>query len=75
MAKVYVNYKDNDDRIAVAERAIRRFNKEVEKEGIIKTVIDRKHFVSKTEKRKQMEKAGRRKALKRMYKEKNNYEF
>lgn len=75
MAKVYVNYKDNDDRIAVAERAIRRFNKEVEKEGIIKTVIDRKHFVSKTEKRKQMEKAGRRKALKRMYKERNNYEF
>ena len=72
MAKVYVNMKPNDDPIAVTERAIKKFNKEVEKEGIIKQAIDRKYFVSKTEKRKAMKKAARRKQLKQMYKERNS---
>lgn len=74
MAKVNVNYKDNAsaaDKLAATERAIKRFNKEVEKEGIIRTVLDRQYYVSKTEKRKKMEKAGRRKQLKQMYKQRN----
>ena len=72
MATVYVNKRDNETDLACVERAIKKFNKEVTKEGTLKEVIDRRYFVSKTEKRKQMKKAGRRKQLKQMYKEKNN---
>lgn len=70
MATVYVKQRADETKQAALERALKRFNKEVEKEKIIKTVLDRRCFVSKTEKRKQMKKAGRRKQLKQMYKEK-----
>ena len=69
MAKVYVNKKETETDVAAVERAIKKFNKEVEKEKILKTVIDRRYYVSKSEKRKAKEKAGRRKQLKQMYTE------
>ena len=75
MAKVYVNKRENEDGLAAVERAIKKFNKEVEKEGIIKEAIDRQYFVSKTEKRKQMKKAGRRKQLKQLYKERKQLDY
>lgn len=70
MATVYVKQRADETKQAALERAIKKFNKEVEKEKIIKTILNRRFFVSKTEKRKQMKKAGRRKQLKKMYKEK-----
>ena len=75
MATVYVKRREDETEQAALERAIKKFNKEVEKEKIIKTVLNRRFFVSKTEKRKQMKKAGRRKQLKQMYRDKkyNNY--
>ncbi len=69
LAKVYVNKKETETDVAAVERAIKKFNKEVEKEKILKTVIDRRYYVSKSEKRKAKEKAGRRKQLKQMYTE------
>lgn len=72
MAKVYVNNKSTDDaaqKVANVERAIRRFNKEVEKENIIRTVMNRQAFVSKSEKRKAAKKAAIRKQRKQMWKE------
>lgn len=69
LAKVYVNKKETETDTAAIERAIKKFNKEVEKEKIIKTVLDRRYYVSKSEKRKAKEKAGRRKQLKQMYTE------
>ena len=69
MARVTVNKRDNETDMAAVERAIKKFNKEVEKEKILKTVIDRRYYVSKSEKRKAKEKAGRRNQLKQMYTE------
>lgn len=69
MAKVYVSKKETETDVAAVERAIKKFNKEVEKEKILKTVIDRRYYVSKSDKRKAKEKAGRRKQLKQMYTE------
>lgn len=75
MAKVYVNQREYETKKEAVERAIKRFNKEVEKEKIIKTTLDRRFFVSKTEKRKQMKKIGRRKQLKQMYQEQRREEL
>ena len=69
LAKVYVSKKETETDVAAVERAIKKFNKEVEKEKILKTVIDRRYYVSKSDKRKAKEKAGRRKQLKQMYTE------
>lgn len=52
------------------EDAFKRFKKEVLKEGILKECRDRMYYVSKSEKEKAKKKAGRRKQLKQMYKEK-----
>ena len=74
LAKVYVNNKPTDDaaqKMANVERAIRRFNKEVEKENIIRTVMNRQSYVSKSEKRKAAKKAAIRKQRKQMWKERD----
>lgn len=51
------------------EDALKRFKKEVLKENIVKDYRDRMYYVSKSEKEKAKKKAGRRKQLKQMYKE------
>ena len=51
------------------ESALKQFKKEVLKEGILKDYRDRMYYVSKSEKEKAKKKAGRRKQLKQMYKE------
>lgn len=51
------------------EEALKRFKKEVLKENIVKDYRDRMYYVSKSEKEKAKKKAGRRKQLKQMYKE------
>lgn len=75
MAKVEVKQRNDETKQAAVERAIKKFNKEVQKENILKECINRRYYISKTEKRKQMEKAGRRKQLKQMYKEKLMSEY
>lgn len=79
MAKVtvsQVNRKDyftkeeyEEAQHAQLEAALRKFKKEVLKEGILKECRDRMYYVSKSEKEKAKKKAGRRKQLKQMYKE------
>lgn len=71
MAKVYVNKREFETDQGSVERAIKRFNKEVEKEGILKETYDRRYYVSKSEKKRQQQKVARRKQLKQMYKDKN----
>lgn len=73
MAKVMVHCKPGEDKLAGFNRAMKKFKKEVEKEGIIKEVLDRRYFTSNTQKRKNREKAARRKQLKQYYREKRNY--
>ncbi len=51
------------------EKTFKAFKKEVLKEGILKTCQDKMYYVSRTEKEKAKKKAGRRKQLKQMYKE------
>lgn len=51
------------------EDALKRFKKEVLKENIVKDYRDRMYYVSKSEKEKAKKKAGRRKQLKQMYKD------
>lgn len=51
------------------EDALKRFKKEVLKENIVKNYRDRMYYVSKSEKEKAKKKAGRRKQLKQMYKD------
>lgn len=75
MATVYVKQRADETKTAALERALKKFKKECEKDKIMKEILDRRFFISKTEKRKQMEKAGRRKQLKKMYRDRkyNNY--
>lgn len=51
------------------EAAFKKFKKDVIKEGILKDYRDRMYYVSKSEKEKAKKKAGRRKQLKQMYKD------
>lgn len=71
MAKVYVNKREDETSEAAVERAIKRFKKEVDKEGIIKECLDRQFYVTKSEKKKKQKKAAERKQRKQMYKERN----
>lgn len=54
---------------AQLEAALKKFKKEVLKEGILKECRDRMYYVSKSEKEKAKKKAGRRKQLKQLYRE------
>jgi len=51
------------------EDAFKKFKKEVLKENIVKNCRDRMYYISKSEKEKAKKKAGRRKQLKQMSKE------
>ena len=72
MATVKINYKGGEtpeQKMAMIEFAIRKFNKEVEKDGILKELYDRRYFVSKGEQKRQRQKIARRKQLKQLYKD------
>lgn len=87
MAKVLVKQLNRSDYLsqdeyeeaqhAQFEAAFKKFKKEVIKEGILKDYRDRMYYVSKSEKEKAKKKAGRRKQLKQMYKERRlaNYNY
>lgn len=85
MATVYVKqlnrseYLSQDEYLEAQhsqfESALKQFKKEVLKEGIIKDYRDRMYYVSKSEKEKAKKKAGRRKQLKQMYKERRFSNF
>lgn len=87
MAKVLVKQLNRSDYLsqdeyeeaqhAQFEAAFKKFKKEVIKEGILKDYRDRMYYVSKSEKEKAKKKAGRRKQLKQMYKERRlaNYDY
>ncbi len=87
MAKVLVKQLNRSDYLsqdeyeeaqhAQFEAAFKKFKKEVIKEGILKDYRDRMYYVSKSEKGKAKKKAGRRKQLKQMYKERRlaNYDY
>ncbi len=85
MATVYVKqlnrneYLSQDEYLEAQhsqfESAFKQFKKEVLKEGIIKDYRDRMYYVSKSEKEKAKKKAGRRKQLKQMYKERRFSNF
>lgn len=83
MAKVMVKQVDRKDYFteeeyleaqhAQLEAALKKFKKEVVKEGILKECRDRMYYVSKSEKKKAKKKSGRRKQLKQLYKERRYY--
>ena len=85
MAKVVVpqvkrkNYDSEDAYLNAQhgqlELSIKKFNSEVAKEGILKEYRNRMFYISKGEKRRMAKKAGRRKQLKQMYKDRqyNSY--
>ena len=87
MAKVLVKQLNRSDYLsqdeyeeaqhAQFEAAFKKFKKEVIKESILKDYRDRMYYVSKSEKEKAKKKAGRRKQLKQMYKERRlaNYDY
>lgn len=75
MARVFVVRHETETDLGAVERAIRRFNKEVEKEGIMKESFDRRYYVSKSEKKRQQKKIARRKQLKQMYKDQRTQDY
>lgn len=85
MAKVYVKQLNRTEYLtkeeyeeaqhAQFEDAFKKFKKEVIKEGILKKYHDRMYYVSKSEKEKAKKKAGRRKQLKQMYKDRHLAEY
>lgn len=84
MAKVYVkkinknDYKSQADfKDAAAdnlEAAIKSFRKQVINEGILKEVQDRMYYTKPGDKKRKAEKIARRKALKKMYRERRYYQ-
>lgn len=54
---------------ANAEAALKRFKRKVEAEGILKDYRDRMYYKSKGERQREKAKAGRRKQLRQMYKQ------
>lgn len=61
------SYKDA--RIAAVDTALKQLKKKSINEDIMKITRERMYFKSKSEKRKEKEKAGRRKQLKKLWKE------
>lgn len=55
------------------EAAIKLFRKKVINEGILKEYQDRMYYISPGEKRRKEQKIGRRKQLKKMYREKRYF--
>ena len=84
MAQVYVKKISKNDYKSQAEyrdacadnveAAIKLFRKKVINEGILKEVQDRMYYVSPGEKRRKAAKIGRRKQLKKMYRDKRYYQ-
>lgn len=84
MAKVYVkkinknDYKSQADfKDAAAdnlEAAIKLFRKQVINEGILKEVQDRMYYIKPGDKKRKAEKIARRKALKKMYRERRYFQ-
>lgn len=84
MAQVYVKKINKNDYQSQAEyrdacadnieAAIKLFRKKVTNEGIMKEIQDRMYYVSPGEKRRKAAKIGRRKQLKKMYRDKRYYQ-
>lgn len=60
---------------AAFESALKKFKKEVTKEGILKDYRDRMYYVSKSEKERIKKKSGRRKQLKKMWTDKRYNQY
>lgn len=84
MAQVYVKKINSNDYKSQAEykdacadnieSAIKLFRKKVINEGILKETQDRMYYTSPGDKRRKAAKIGRRKQLKKMYREKRYYQ-
>jgi len=57
------------------ESALKKFKREVQAEGILRETRARMYYVSKSEKRKAKQKAGRRKQLKKMWQDRRYSEY
>ena len=76
MATVYVKKNESgtqQEAEANVEKAIRQLRKKVANENILKETFDRMYYTKPGDLKREKKKAGRRKQLKKMYKEKSLY--
>lgn len=72
----YLTKEDYEEaQLAAFEAALKKFKKEVTKEGILKECRDRMYYISKSEKTRMKKKSGRRKQLKKMWSEKRYTQY